>query len=319
MISFTMDPVPPFNLDLTAAIFASGDPQIRTFRDGSFRQALAVNGIPALIEVCSTGTTSRPKIRVTCHADQPIRRDLKEAIRSTVATLFSTEDDPALFYAAMAADETMAGLTRKLEGLRCPVTATVFEALVDSVIEQQISLTVSRGIENRLIKAVGTPLESEGVLMYCYPTPEILAEVSDPVFRACGLTRRKGEYIRDLSQNILDGTLDLESYRSDPGTDTETIISELDKIRGIGRWTAELAVLRGLHRPDAFPADDIAVRRFISRFYRGGLKVLPDEARIFSERWGRFRGFAAYYLEVTELLRIMPGDIRPDRAPGIVT
>lgn len=131
MISFTMDPVPPFDLDLTAAIFASGDPQIRIYRDGCFRQALAVNGIPVLIEISSIGTTSRPKIRVTCHADPPIRRDLKEAIRSTVATLFSTEDDPARFYAAMAGDETMAGLTRRLEGLRCPATATVFEALVD--------------------------------------------------------------------------------------------------------------------------------------------------------------------------------------------
>ena len=78
------------------------------------------------------------------------------------------------------------------------------------------------------------------------------------VFRACGLTRRKGEYIRGISQQILSGVVDPEYFRTYP--DTEIIIGELMNIRGIGRWTAELTILRGLHRSDVFPADDIGVR-----------------------------------------------------------
>jgi DNA-3-methyladenine glycosylase II len=88
--------------------------------------------------------------------------------------------------------------------------------------------------------------------------------------------------------------------------DTEMVIEELVQIRGIGRWTAELTVLRGLHRPDAFPADDVGVRRFISQYYLGGRKITPLEARTFAERWGAWKGFAAYYLEVADLLGVRP-------------
>ena len=102
---------------------------------------------------------------------------------------------------------------------------------------------------------------------YCYPEPAVLAEITDSMYRSCGLTIRKGEYIRDISRKIVAGDLDVEAFRE--YADTESVISEMVKLRGIGRWTAELTILRGLHRPDAFPADDVAVRRFISRFYLG--------------------------------------------------
>jgi DNA-3-methyladenine glycosylase II len=118
------------------------------------------------------------------------------------------------------------------------------------------------------------------------------------------MTIRKGEYLRDVSRLILAGDLDVEGFRQVP--DTETVIEELIKIRGIGRWTAELTILRGLHRPDAFPADDVGVRRFISQFYLGGTKISATEARTFAERWGAWKGFAAYYLEVADLLGIRP-------------
>ena len=135
---------------------------------------------------------------------------------------------------------------------------------------------------------------------------DVLAKTPDETFRACGLTLRKGEYIRGIAQQILAGDLDPEAFRGYP--DTESIIAELVKVRGIGRWTAELTILRGLHRPDAFPADDVGVRRFISRYYRDGGKITSADARIFAERWGAWKGFAAYYLEVADLLGIAPGD-----------
>lgn len=74
-----------------------------------------------------------------------------------------------------------------------------------------------------------------------------------------------------------------------------------------GDGPQELTVLRGLHRPDAFPADDVGVRRIISRYYLGVRKMTAAEARTFAERWGAWKGFAAYYLEVADLLGVRPG------------
>jgi DNA-3-methyladenine glycosylase II len=141
---------------------------------------------------------------------------------------------------------------------------------------------------------------------YCYPTPNILTGTPDSTFRACGLTPRKGEYIRDILRQIGDGSLDLDHFKTYP--DTESIISEMVKIRGVGRWTAEFTILRGLHCADTFPADDVGVRRFISQYYRHGEKISPAGARVFAEQWGAWNGFAAYYLEVADLLGIHLGN-----------
>jgi len=297
-------PHPPFDFSLSAAIFSGGEPDIRTFRDGVFRQVLDTGGSRVLAEVRSSGTTEEPELTVALRSDHPISRNEKRLAGAQVASVFSIADDPDLFYRGVAGDPVLRDLTARLRGVRAPVTPTVFEALTDSVIEQQISLKAAHSIENRLIRAVGKQLVLDGTIRYCYPDPEILARTTDTTFRACGLTIRKGEYIRDISRMILAGDLDVEGFRRFP--DTESVIMELVKIRGIGRWTAELTILRGLHQPDAFPADDVGVRRFISQYYLGGRKISAAEARTFAERWGAWKGFAAYYLEVADLLGIRP-------------
>ena len=299
-------PRPPYDFSLSAAIFSGGDPQIRIYEHDLFRQALDIGGNPVLAEVFSEGSVEAPKLRLSLRSNTPFSKSGMKGIQDLVSSLFSITDDLTPFYDAIEEDAIMAGLIRQLRGLKAPTTPTVFEALVDAVIEQQISLKAAHSIENRLIRAVGNPLTLDGDTYYCYPTPHILAATPDSTFRSCGLTQRKGEYIREISQQILAGTLDLDHFRSYP--DTESIISEMVKIRGVGRWTAELTILRGLHRADAFPADDVGVRRFISQVYYNGEKISQNEARVCAEQWGAWKGFAAYYLEVADLLGISPGN-----------
>ena len=297
-------PRPPYDFSLSSAIFSTGEPDIRTYRDGVFRQVLAVDKSVVLADVTSYGTTEAPMLSLSLRSDHPVNRQTAQHAESQVAFMLSLSEDVSPFYQAVAGDPVLADLTVRLRGVRAPVTPTVFEALTDSIIEQQISLKAAHSIENRLIRAVGKQLVLDDTVYYCYPDPEILARTTDSTFRTCGMTIRKGEYLRDVSRLILAGDLDVEGFRQVP--DTETVIEELIKIRGIGRWTAELTILRGLHRPDAFPADDVGVRRFISQFYLGGTKISATEARTFAERWGAWKGFAAYYLEVADLLGIRP-------------
>lgn len=297
-------PRPPYDFSLSSAIFSTGEPDIRTFRDGVFRQVLAVDKGMVLAEVTSYGTPEDPELSLTLRSDYPVSADTAKRAESLVASMLSISDDLSPFYRAVAGDPVLADLTVRLRGLRAPVTPTVFEALIDSVIEQQISLKAARSIANRLIRATGKKLVLDGTVFYCYPDAEILATTPDSTFRACGLTSRKGEYIRGIAQLILNGDLDAEWFRK--CRDTEKIIEELTQIRGIGRWTAELTTLRGLHRPDAFPADDVGVRRFISRYYLRDRNISPAEARTFAGRWGAWKGFAVYYLEVADLLGVRP-------------
>jgi DNA-3-methyladenine glycosylase II len=301
----TLHPVPPFDFSHTAAIFSRGDPGFRIYAGGIFRHAFLAGSVPVVVEVRSSGTVTAPAVSVSVQSDRKIPARVQNLAGEIIARIFSTGDDLAPFYLAMAEDPVMSGLICQLNGLRAPATPTFFEALTDSVVEQQISLNVAQGIEYRMIHALGTKVSAVGELFSCYPSAEVLAATSDMQFRALGLTFRKGEYIRGIAELVANGDLDLEAFRQEQ--DTEAIIGDLVKIRGIGRWTAELAILRGLHRPEVFPADDVGVRRFIAQYYRGGEKISSADARVFAERWGAWKGFAAFYLEVADLLGISPG------------
>jgi DNA-3-methyladenine glycosylase II len=304
MVMTCLFPRPPYDFSLSAAIFGRGDPQVRMFGQGIFRQALDIGDKAVLVEVSSQGSVHAPNLCLSIRSDTTLSKSEIEKVKAIIFSMFNIDDDLVPFYTAMESDPVMTALVQQLWGVKAPTTPTVFEALTDSIIEQQISLAAAHSIEHRLIKAVGKRLNLEEATWYCYPTPQILAKTTDLTFRSCGLTLRKGEYLRDISRHIVDGTLDLDHFKTYP--DTESIISEMVKVRGIGRWTAELTILRGLHRADSFPADDVGVRRFISRVYYNGKKISPDEARAFADIWGPWKGFAAYYLEVADMLGLIP-------------
>jgi DNA-3-methyladenine glycosylase II len=174
----------------------------------------------------------------------------------------------------------------------------VFESLVDSIVEQQISIKVAHTIEQRLAKKLGDILTIEGDTYFAYPTPQNIAAVNINEVQQVGLSQRKAEYIHGAAKLIADRKLDLEKMKSEK--DPEQIIAELDEIRGIGVWTAELTMLRGMQRLDALPADDFGIRRVISRYYCGGRPIKTAMAREIAEAWGRWKGLAAYYLIVAE-------------------
>jgi DNA-3-methyladenine glycosylase II len=294
-------PLSPHDFPLSASIFSDGDPAIRIYADGIFSQALHIRGRPVLIEVSSSGTTDKPELQFSVRAEgeEDLSGSDQKAAEQIVTSIFNINDDLIPFYRYVRADPVMSALITALRGLKSPTTPTIFEALVDSIVEQQISLSVAHVMQRRLIMRFGDSLAIQGSRYYCYPGPDVLSDVTDEQFRECGLSFRKGEYIRDISRSLVIGELDLDSFGRYP--DTDEIVTELSRIRGIGRWTAELTLLRGMHRLDAFPADDLGVRRLISSYYRGGNPITAMEARNIAAGWGEWKGLAAFYLVMAEL------------------
>jgi len=293
----TLQPVPPFDFDLSASIFSEGDPDIRSYREGAFRQALRVDGHLVLVAVTPEGTVDRPQVKVRVRPGPVPSRELK-ATGEAVTRLFNLDLDLSPFSTAVRDDPVMSALARRLRGLKPPRTATVFEALVDSIVEQQISLAAAHSIEMRVIRAFGETLNLGGKVFYAFPSPEHLADTPLEDLKACGLSGKKAEYILGIARMVREGSLDLENHGS--GEDTQAIIGELTAIRGVGLWTAELAVLRGLSRLDAIPADDLGIRRSISEYYSRGSRIDTAGARRIAEAWGAWKGLAAYYLLVAE-------------------
>ena len=298
----TIPTLPPFSFELSSEIFAKGDRQIRNYENGRFWQVIRGNDKLILATVEAAGTVNKPELRAELKSNTKITAEDKKKAEATVNTIFSSDLDLNPFYETVKDDQVMTALTRKLWGLKTPTTPTVFEALVDAIVEQQISMKVATSIERKIVKNFGDVLDLEATGYYAYPTPQRLSVVSVEELRQCGLSFRKCEYIKGASTLIADGQLDLEKLRSYESS--EQIIRELDEIRGIGVWTAEFTMLRGMQRLEALPADDLGLRRDISRYYRDGKVIKSAEARRIAEGWGNWKGLAAYYLVIASMLNI---------------
>ena len=170
-----------------------------------------------------------------------------------------------------------------------------FHALVQAIIFQQLAGRAAQTIFDRFVNLVGGG---------SFPTPEKLLEASDEVMRSAGLSRGKMSYIRDLATHVNNRTLNF--HRHSRMTDDE-IIADLTKVRGIGRWTAEMFLMFNLHRPDVLPVDDLGVRNAVGRLYAMSEPPPPKELREFGERWRPYRTVASWYLWQS-LNIVTPGD-----------
>lgn len=292
-------PVAPFDFDLTAQIFAGGDRQVRTYTNGVFHQVANLNGTLALLSMAANGSVERPKLDLTVKSNTPLSQNQVQCAQQTVKNIFNLDLDLKGFHQQIRKDPTMHKIAHQLCGLKTPTTPTVFEALVDSIIEQQISIKVARAIEERLAKKFGEPIEIDGETYFGFPTPKNIVDATVQEVQQVGLSGRKAQYIHGAAELIVEGKLDLEHLKNNG--DSEQIIKELDAIKGIGVWTAELTMLRGMQRLDSLPADDFGIRRVISTYYNGGKPIKASEAREIAKQWGRWKGLAAYYLIVAEV------------------
>ena len=275
--------VQPFNFDISARIFANGDQKIRIYENGKFHQVIRIHDKVAFCSVESVGTVENPKLTIEIQTGDKLTAACREKAATIVSALFNLDFDLGPFYEDIKTDNVMASITKKLFGLKSPTTQFAFEALTDSIVEQQISLKVAHALEVRLIKKWGDTVNVDGEVFYAYPTPKTLAVASPQELRDIGLSQRKAEYIKNAASLIAEGNLNLETLKTYP--DPDDIIKELDEIRGIGVWTAELTMLRGMQRLEALPADDLGLRRTISHFYCIEKVINSSQAREIAENW----------------------------------
>ncbi|GHD58804.1 DNA-3-methyladenine glycosylase family protein [Jeongeupia chitinilytica] len=180
-----------------------------------------------------------------------------------------------------AGDPVLAKLIAAYPGISLEGRGDVFVTLCRSIVGQQISVKAADSIWRRFDTCV-VEVCSERVLA---------ASVDD--LRACGLSQRKVEYLKDLAQHHAEGRL--ASERLD-AMDDEAVIAELTSIRGIGRWTAEMFLMFHLMRPDVLPLDDVGLIKAVARYYHDDERRPKAEVRVLAQRWAPWRSVATWYL-----------------------
>ncbi|MCW3984038.1 MAG: DNA-3-methyladenine glycosylase [Candidatus Bathyarchaeota archaeon] len=297
--TFTMTPLAPLDFDLCCQVFSNGNPNVRAYSNGMFNQVLRLGGGLVLAEVASRGGVEQPKLEIRLKSNLPITSETKRSAQEALTYVFNLNFDLKAFYKEAENDPTMNRIAQQLRGFRFPTTQTAFEGLVDAIVEQQISIKVARTIEERLATKFGDQLQIDDETYYAFPNVQNIYAASISDIRGCGLSERKAQYIYNAAHLIADGKLDLEDMKNNP--DADAVIAELDELKGIGVWTAELTLLRGMQRWDVLPADDFGIRRVISTYYCDSRDIKAAEAREIAKNWGKWRGLAAFYLILAEV------------------
>jgi len=159
-----------------------------------------------------------------------------------------------------------------------------FHALARAIIFQQLAGAAALAIYRRVVNQIGGGR---------FPTPAQMLAASDEAMRAAGISRGKMVYLRDLAAHVRDGVL---SFHRFPTLDDEEIIADLTRVKGIGRWSAEMFLMFSLHRPDVLPVGDLGFRNAVAKAYKLPALPTPKELAAFGERWRPYRSAAVWYL-----------------------
>lgn len=211
------------------------------------------------------------------------------AARKAARTLFSLNHPLEAFYRLVRANPVLRGTERRFRGLRLPQDASVYEALVHAIVGQQLSVAAANTIKGRLFALAGSEAEVAGVPVPRVPTPAEMLAVNPAGLRSVGLSRVKASSLISLARRQLRGAFDRDSLA---GGAASAAIERLDAEPGVGRWTAENALLRGAGRRDIFVAGDLGVRVALERYGRLPRDAPEERARA----WGDagFPGWGSY-------------------------
>ncbi len=305
--SFTLAVAPPFRLDLTVWALRRR-PENRTDRwDGQFyRRALPLGPQGGLIGLAvrqgQSGHAGQPELQVslTGAGAGQARLGAQLALRR----MLGLEVDLSDFYRLAEGDAMLGPLARQFRGFRPPRFPSVFETLANAISCQQITLSLGITLLNRLIAAHGQvhPAAAAGEsgpdALNAFPTPEDLAEAPPETLRPLGFSGQKARYLTELAGAVAAGELDLETLAA---LDNAEAAARLRQLRGVGRWTAEYALLRGLGRLDTFPGDDAGARNGLQRWLGLTEKLDYDGVQRIVGRWQPYAGLVYFHLLLASL------------------
>lgn len=290
----------PFDLDVTVDcwVFPDVQPTPEQKKPGEFARCISLNNQLIPVRVLQLDHGKRPRLQVQWPAQFAINHG---AITNAIGWMLGWDVDTRPVLAAIKKDPIITHLHKPLQGLRPFSHPTFFEALVKAILQQQVSFRSANQVTRRLVEDYGPRCQLGEEQLFGFPTLETLATLSESKLRECRLGF-KAPYLAKLFEELTYGNLRLDELAE---SDTSTIIERLAALRGIGKWTAELAVLTGVRRLEVFPADDLGIRQIISQLYLKGKPARRTDVESVAERWGSVRSLVLYFLMCAQVLGLV--------------
>lgn len=290
MPSFRLTPTLPFRLDLTSWVLRRRPNNMWDFWDGeTYRRVLVIESKPVEVSTRQHGD----ELEVTFVGIR-ISRRVREQIDTALKRLLGLEVDLSGFYEFARSDKWLKPLAERFRGFKPPRFLTSFEALVNGITCQQLSLTVGIILLNRLVEHHGRELHGR----YAFPEPQDLRSLRPEDLAPFGYSHNKARALIELSQTIIEKRFDPAALEKASSQDA---LAKLQQLRGIGRWTAEYALLRGLGRTNIFPGDDVGARNNLERWLNLRNPLTYDSSQRVLKKWAPYGGLIYFHLLLDRL------------------
>jgi DNA-3-methyladenine glycosylase II len=295
---FSMPVLPPFRLELTVwALRRRVDNVVDNWDGRTYRRALEVDTGAIELAAAQVGSLAAPEIAVTLTGTTLDQRS-EQAAPVALTHLLGLELDLSPFYRHAESDPLLRTLAERFRGVKPPRFPTLFECIVNAIACQQLSLTVGIRLLNRFAEAHGATPENS--VIHAFPDPTLIAGLAPETLKHLGFSGSKARSIVDLAAAIGTGRFAPTALET---LDDHEAIQALLQLHGVGRWSAEYTLLRGLGRLHVFPGDDVGARNNLARWLerRGPLDYAGVEAAV--RPWQPFAGFVYFHLLLGNLVR----------------
>lgn len=247
-------------------------------------KALRVRDEVVVFSVCS----ERPDTLNVSFRTPPPDDDIKQMVASYVREWFDLDTDLRPFYAMAEKDKLLRDLVGRFYGYRIVGQPDLFESLVWAVLGQQINLSFAYTLKQRFVHAFGERTAVADQKYFLFPSPGAVAVIKPEMLLPLQFSTQKSRYTIGIAEAFADGTLSKEKLQSLPLKEAK---HELMKIKGIGNWTANYALMKTFHYPEAFPLEDAGLHNAIRNLT--GLARKPTLAEV-TKRFKKYKGWEAY-------------------------
>lgn len=292
-LRWKMSPLPPFRIDLTVWALRRRPSNLIDRWDGEvYERVLTCEGKPIEILVSQTGPMDRPVLDVEANGPE-LDGSAREQISVTLEKMLGMQVDLTPFQIFARKDDLLKSIVDRFQGFKPPRFPTLFEALANGIACQQVSLAAGIQILGRIASRFGQSLEGN----HGFPEPQALAVLDEETLRQTGLSRQKAKALIFAAQAALQGGLDEDLLAT---LTNEQAAEHLRLLPGVGPWTAEYILLRGLGRQDVFPTNDSGALKSLRKWLPEieAPSALPSTP---ADRWRPFGGLIYLHLLLLKL------------------
>ncbi len=291
----TLKPVRPFDFSKSLEFLSYFGPtrNEQEVKIGTFTKAVQVKGKTVAFEVVNKGTIENPKLDFTAFSEVKFTEGIKELVVDRISFFLSLQDNLGEFYEIAQKDECLQPAIKKFYGHKQVKFLTPFEIACWAILAQRIPMVVARKMKENIVSKVGGHIKVKGVEYCSFPEPTNLAAVSAELPMLVS-NKRKAEYLSAAADAF--SKVDEQWLRAAP---YDGVHDWLTGIKGIGDWSANFIMIRGLGRMEELSNIEPQLALDVARIYAGKDEQMNNEQLCqIAEKYGKWKGYWAYYLRI---------------------